>query len=752
LAVDLIKFMLAPVVFALALAGDLRPDLVQLQLQGRNREALARVDAALRDDPEGSRRLGLDYLQGALLALLGRSEEAAGAFGRTMATTPRLASYGRYRLALDQDRQRHPETAAGLLSHIVAEEPDSPLAPDAIRLLAHSLSEGGDCQVLGRLGSPRLLAAQQRELLLAQADCAQRTGWIEMARGLLVGLLREARQDDFARGAAERLARMVSPGERGALPLLLGLTFQQHREFERAAPLLAQALAQRSALSAKEAFAAQLALGRSELAQQRYREASMTFNSLVERARTADEKAESYSLQGRAFEAAGLWSAADVSYRAAYRAEPGGGAWRAPALLAALRIEWRSGREAPALALYEQLWYGTADPELRHAGCRAALFLAVSDVVQGKKERVHPWLDRAAARCPRDGKSEVAYWQGRLAELEGNPKHAVASYLELLKSDPYHPLAASARGRLTGALLAPAAAAEGRRLAQSGRLTDLHGAWLLLPGSEAQEVQKRLVQRLAADRRTAPYLALAEVAVGRWPLWEETLDSPEEMLLALGRWHEGAPAIAEHFPVSDPSLGLTGAGLLARGGDWARSIARAEALHGQIPARLPAALLPRPLRLLLYPLPYAEVLLVQSRLRGVDEPLLAALIREQSRFDAAALSAVSARGLTQLSLPTARALALRLNLERLGPEDLYQPGLSIALGATHLGLLLKRFGGIPVLALAGYQAGETQAIVWHRYCFSGEPEEYFTKIEAEEARDFVRRVLATRAQYAELYK
>ena len=47
---------------------------------------------------------------------------------------------------------------------------------------------------------------------------------------------------------------------------------------------------------------------------------------------------------------------------------------------------------------------------------------------------------------------------------------------------------------------------------------------------------------------------LAPVPVARWPLWRNPPRSPEDRLLALGILDEGAPAVAEHFPASDPAL------------------------------------------------------------------------------------------------------------------------------------------------------------------------------------------------------
>lgn len=739
--------MLAPLFLALTIASDPRPALVELQLAGRRGEALARADQELRERPDVARQLGLDYLRGNILSGAGRSAEAADAFGAALAGTPDLALYSRYRLALEKERQKHPEIAAGLVAKVAAASPDSPLLPDAVRLLARTLTTGGDCRVLRTLRADLLPGRQRRELLLSQADCALRMGFAEVGRGMLVGLLREERRDDFARSAAERLATMVSPAERGALPMFLGLTFHQHRDFERASDMLRRALGLRSALTGREAFEAQMALGSSQLSQQLYDEAATTFAGLAARSRAPEERAQGLFLQAWSFELGGKWSAADTSYRQAHNAQAVG-PWSAPALLAALRIEWRSGGSAPALALHEILW---SRPEWRREACRAALFLAASDLAQRRSDRARAWLDRTAS-CNTLERLEASYWRGRMAELGGLPKRAVGAYLDLLRGAPYHPLARSAWNRLAQGSLAAVTLAEGRRLAALNRVEDLYGAWLILRGPEAQEARGKLAQRLAADPAAAHYLTLAPAPVARWPLWSRPLDSPEEKLLALGAWHEGASRIAAHFPPSDPALAFRGADLLARGGDFSRSIAAVEALRSRAPKRLPPSLLPVAVRRLEYPFLYREAILAEGKIRGVPIDLLTALIREESRFDAGALSQASTRGLTQLSLPTAQRLAAQLKLERLSAEDLYKPGVSISLGAAQLGILLRQFEWRTYAALGAYTAGEREAILWSRYCFTGEPEEYFSKIGNEGARDYVRRVVDSAGQYAELYR
>lgn len=726
-------------VFTVAVA-DPRPELVELQLAGQPRQAQARVEQELAERPAPSRRLGLGFLYGHLLDAAGKLSEASQIFVQAIGETPALELYSRYRAALDHDRLGHPEMAAGLVAKVPASSPKSPIVPEAVRLLAHTLAEGGDCKLLRGLRPEALPPPQRREIQLAQGDCALRTGDPEFARSLLAGLIAENRADELAHGAAARLARMISEAEHGRLPMLIGFTFHQHCDFERALRHLQQAFGRADALSGRDAYETQLMIGRSMLSEQRYADASIVFDRLAGSAKSPSERARALYQEGLAHELRGAWPAAATRYRQAYLAEPQGRDWAAPALLAALRVEWRGGAEAGALSLYQRL---TERPEWRAEAARAALFLAASDLVRNRRDRVRPWLSQAVLG-DRDDRLEAAYWSGRLAELERNSRGAVARYLEVLRADLHHPLARAAQARLAAEPLARTAEAEGRSLASSRNLDDVYGAWLLLGGGDAagKAVQRKLEQVLLADRVAAPFLQLSEVPVKRWPLWKTDLASPEEMLLALGVWHEGAPAVAKHFPLSNPSLGFTGGLLLARGGDIASAIAVAEALRSRAPGRVPLALQSPAYRRLLYPFPYQEHFIAQGRIRGLDSALLAALVREESRFGASALSLATCRALGRLPPTMARQLAAGAP---------YRPESSIAVSAIYLGTLLKDFAGAVLPAVAAYEAGEAQAMAWRNQCFSQEPEEYFTKIGRRETREYVARVLAGRVQYAELY-
>ena len=86
-----------------------------------------------------------------------------------------------------------------------------------------------------------------------------------------------------------------------------------------------------------------------------------------------------------------------------------------------------------------------------------------------------------------------------------------------------------------------------------------------------------------------------------------------------------------------------------------------------------------------------------ARKHRVSEALILAVIAIESRGKAKALSPKGAQGLMQLIPATAA---------RFGVQEPFNPAQNIAGGAAYLSWLLKTFAGDPLLALAGYNAGE----------------------------------------------
>lgn len=741
---------LALALAAAAVTADPRPELVELRFTGRTEEALVRVDEVAAADPAAAERWGLDYLRGHLLELLGQPQAAAEAFAQVIGDNPTLEPYARYRLARNQELRQHPEVAAGLIAKVVADPPRH-LAAEAAQMLQRTLTAGGECRLLRAVSTSRLGTGDRRRIELAAGDCAQRDGDGERARTVYLRLLAEGVDDDPARLAAERLDLILqrdADPPAGEPALLIGQTLHQHRRFDRAIVYLDPIARGLPRTLDDGHFDTAYTLERARFWSEEFHTAATGFEALAERTANPHRRAQALYQQGRALELAGDWPRADRAFRRAYAVDPRGG-WAPSALFAALRLEWRRGEEEDAEQLYRLLlgqrrWTGTA--------ARASLFLAASDLVRARCDRAGRWLD-LAERAGHDVAIETAYWRGRLGEQEGEPEAAVRRYLQALRLDPYHPLAASARERLASEALSGAAHAEGQRLAVSDQPDDLYSAWLLLGGESpwGRAALARLRKLWDPEGADGPLGRLVAVAPASWPMWRRPLTGPEEMLLALGVWEDGAPAVGQHFPLASPELAYTAALLLGRSGHTRESIRIAEILTRRLPARLPPVVYPEGLRRLLFPFAHAEQVAEEALGRGIDPYLLAAIIREESRFDEHALSSASARGLTQFVYPTAVRVGRQIGLARLTPDDLYRPEIAIALGAAYLGELTRRFDGAEHVAVAAYNAGEPQALLWRGYCFGPEPAEYFTKVNFTQTRGYLEKVLRSRAQYREVY-
>lgn len=109
----------------------------------------------------------------------------------------------------------------------------------------------------------------------------------------------------------------------------------------------------------------------------------------------------------------------------------------------------------------------------------------------------------------------------------------------------------------------------------------------------------------------------------------------------------------------------------------------------------------------------------EARRRGVDPLLVEAVMRNESGFDARALSGAGAGGLMQLMPDTAR---------QVGVQDRFDPAQNIAGGTEYLAQQLERFQGDIELALAAYNAGPEAVEHWGGVPPYPETAEYVRKV------------------------
>ena len=153
---------------------------------------------------------------------------------------------------------------------------------------------------------------------------------------------------------------------------------------------------------------------------------------------------------------------------------------------------------------------------------------------------------------------------------------------------------------------------------------------------------------------------------------------------------------------------------------------------------------------LIYPIVHIDALLAEAGEQGVDPTFVAALIRQESNFNPGATSPAGARGLAQVMPELGERLAKELNYPVWDPVLLYQPDVSIQLGAFHLRELLGRYDKRAHI-LAAYNAGAPRVERWSKRIGVDDPEVFAEQISFVETRDYVRIIQRNVEIYRALY-
>jgi soluble lytic murein transglycosylase len=131
---------------------------------------------------------------------------------------------------------------------------------------------------------------------------------------------------------------------------------------------------------------------------------------------------------------------------------------------------------------------------------------------------------------------------------------------------------------------------------------------------------------------------------------------------------------------------------------------------------------------------------------SVERALALALTRQESGFNAAAVSSSGALGLMQLLPGTARDVAGKLSLPFIQDKLTGDPTYNVTLGSQYLGQMLQRFGGSYEVALAAYNAGPNRVARW--LDTMGDPRggkvdmvDWIEMIPLRETRNYVQRIM-----------
>ena len=127
----------------------------------------------------------------------------------------------------------------------------------------------------------------------------------------------------------------------------------------------------------------------------------------------------------------------------------------------------------------------------------------------------------------------------------------------------------------------------------------------------------------------------------------------------------------------------------------------------------------------------------------LDPYLVAGIIREESLYNARAVSRVGALGLMQLMPYTASKVARKLEMELPDREALFDPDTNIRLGTFYVNQLLGRYKNNLVYSVAAYNAGPNAVGRWISRHGRREPDEFVELISYRETRGYVKRVLGS---------
>jgi soluble lytic murein transglycosylase len=144
------------------------------------------------------------------------------------------------------------------------------------------------------------------------------------------------------------------------------------------------------------------------------------------------------------------------------------------------------------------------------------------------------------------------------------------------------------------------------------------------------------------------------------------------------------------------------------------------------------------------PLSHEDVIRQQSREKGVDAALIAAVIYSESKF-VDQTSSAGARGLMQITPEAAQEIERLSGGTTFKLKDLSDPEINIRYGTFLLGELLDRYEGDEAAALAAYNAGPGNADKW------GGSELTVSDIAFPETRAYVEEVLEKQQEYRHKY-
>ena len=337
-------------------------------------------------------------------------------------------------------------------------------------------------------------------------------------------------------------------------------------------------------------------------------------------------------------------------------------------------------------------------------------------------------------------------WLAKSLDGSGDRTGAHTAYQDAAAADPnsYHGL--RARAQLAAAPLSPQPVREPIP-ADPLAGAPAPDAWLNALAPARQEPARQEPARQEPDSREADRQEAGEQELGNSLHWQAGLEL----------WAAGLTAAADaRFRIALAQLNsgwaLFQAGQIFNDFDAVHlRLAAGVALLERVPAAERAAAPAQILRWA-YPRGWPDLAATAARNFHIDELLLYALIRQESRFNPAAGSVAGALGLTQVIPATGAEIARTLDDPAFQTALLFRPERSIRYGAAYLGAQLTNFDQAAWIALAAYNGGPASAAAWSDGAATFDPDLFYEQIRFPETRAYLRLVLENYAWYQFIYR
>jgi len=148
---------------------------------------------------------------------------------------------------------------------------------------------------------------------------------------------------------------------------------------------------------------------------------------------------------------------------------------------------------------------------------------------------------------------------------------------------------------------------------------------------------------------------------------------------------------------------------------------------------------------------YHNIIINEAQTYRFDPLFLFSVIRQESLFEGFVKSTAGAHGLMQVIPATGDQIASELNWPpNYTATDLSRPNVSARFGTYYLAKNRDLLGGDLYAALAAYNGGPGNAVVWGQLA-GGDPDLFVEVVRYEETRNYIRSIYEIFGTYRTIY-